>query len=145
MVVAPRRRKPQANGADSPLPATMGNVTTTAVPPGAASGRSNVAARPRPRASASNNWNPVPDEPLLYQNPATGELRRFPPAVARTVAPDTVGAHRTMTDSCEFNVGALPRLSFEQLHLSRYECIDLERGICEGPDSERHRFPLRHP
>lgn len=36
----------------------------------------------------SGDWTPVPDEPLLYRDPATGALRQLPPAIARAVAPD---------------------------------------------------------
>lgn len=30
----------------------------------------------------SGDWEPIPDEPLLSRDPATGELRRIPAAIA---------------------------------------------------------------
>lgn len=39
----------------------------------------------------------------------------------------------------------LPRLSFRQLTGRRYNCIDLERGIYQGPDGEFYRSLYRRP
>jgi len=40
-------------------------------------------------------------------------------------------------------VDDLPRLSFEQLHMSIYECIDAERGLYAGPEGNYYRSPYQ--
>jgi hypothetical protein len=45
----------------------------------------------------------------------------------------------------DVDVATLPRISFEQLTTDGWECIDLDRGLYQGPGGDLYRSLYRRP